>query len=260
MMDGHEVEKDMNEGERENVVPATDDRAETAAGSETTAIEKSGAETGGEAAAGLGERARAAGARAEKALETARLQAGKAAVRANQLISEHPLAAVAAAVAIGAIAARALPKGARKTRAVLPALPDTAALIAAAEEAPAKARLAPALEKAEHLIEQLSESARKAGFLIVEAHPFRYDSVIMDDRLLDGVEVYNANKNHDSHDYLAELWAEKKHLIRTTGSDFHDPHDHTAAGIMTEEPIEDNETLLRVLRSGAYELIHPDMD
>lgn len=109
-------------------------------------------------------------------------------------------------------------------------------------------------------LEQLSESARKAGFLIVEAHPFRYDSVIMDDRLLDGVEVYNANKNHDSHDYLAELWAEKKHLIRTTGSDFHDPHDHTAAGIMTEEPIEDNETLLRVLRSGAYELIRPDMD
>ena len=78
--------------------------------------------------------------------------------------------------------------------------------------------------------------------------------------LLDGVEVYNANKNHDSHDYLAELWAEKKHLIRTTGSDFHDPHDHTAAGIMTEGPIEDNETLLRVLRSGAYELIRPDMD
>ena len=29
---------------------------------------------------------------------------------------------------------------------------------------------------------------------------------------------------------------------------------------MTEEPIEDNETLLRVLRSGAYELIRSDMD
>ena len=34
-------------------------------------------------------------------------------MRANQLITEHPLAAVAAAVAIGAIAARTLPKGAR---------------------------------------------------------------------------------------------------------------------------------------------------
>ena len=106
-------------------------------------------------------------------------------------------------------------------------------------------------------LEQLSACARNAGLLIVQAHPFRYNTVISDDKLLDGVEVYNANARHDSHDYLAELWAEKKHLLRTTGSDYHHPDDLISAGIITDEPVKDNETLLRILRAGEYRLIRP---
>lgn len=106
-------------------------------------------------------------------------------------------------------------------------------------------------------LKQLSEEVRRAGFLLVGAHPFRYGCVIADDTLLDGVEVYNGNKWHDSHDYLTQLWAEKKNLIQTTGSDFHAPQDLTVGGIETEERITDNEKLLKTLRSGNYRLIRP---
>lgn len=109
----------------------------------------------------------------------------------------------------------------------------------------------------EMTLQQLSEESRKAGFLLVGAHPFRYGCVIADDTLLDGVEVYNGNKWHDSHDYLTQLWAEKKNLIQTTGSDFHAPQDLTVGGIETEERITDNEKLLKTLRSGNYRLIRP---
>lgn len=59
----------------------------------------------------LGKRARSAGARAGKRVEGARIQAGRAADQANRLATEHPMAAIAAAVAVGAMVAWLLPKG-----------------------------------------------------------------------------------------------------------------------------------------------------
>lgn len=107
-------------------------------------------------------------------------------------------------------------------------------------------------------LKELSDCVHSAGALLVQAHPFRYTTIIMDDRLLDGVEVFNGNHNHDSHNYLTELWAQKKGLIRTSGSDFHCPDDPICAGIMTEYPVEDGETLLQTLRSGSYQIIKPE--
>lgn len=61
----------------------------------------------------LGKRARSAGARAGKRVEGVRIQAGRAADQANRLATEHPMAAIAAAAAVGALAAWLLPKGRR---------------------------------------------------------------------------------------------------------------------------------------------------
>lgn len=63
----------------------------------------------------LSKRARSAGARAGKSVGSARVQAGRAADQANRLVTEHPMAAVAAAIAVGALAAWLLPKGRRKS-------------------------------------------------------------------------------------------------------------------------------------------------
>ena len=102
---------------------------------------------------------------------------------------------------------------------------------------------------------ELSQRAREAGFLVVHAHPFRHGTVLMNPEYYDGYEVFNGNPMHDSHNDLAEVWADLQHKLKTSGSDFHHPTDPCCGGIETEERIRDNETLLRVLRSGEYRLI-----
>lgn len=69
------------------------------------------------AAKGIGTRAKQVGARAKAASEgagdtigEAKLKADRAAMEATRIITEHPLAAVAAAAALGALAAGLLPR------------------------------------------------------------------------------------------------------------------------------------------------------
>ena len=107
-------------------------------------------------------------------------------------------------------------------------------------------------------LEALSRSVREAGFFFVHAHPFRRDTVMRDPGLFDGYEVFNGNPRHNSNNDLADAWASLRGKIRTSGSDFHKPDDPACGGILTEERIRDNETLLRVLRAGSYRLIQGD--
>ena len=109
-------------------------------------------------------------------------------------------------------------------------------------------------------IEQLSDKAREAGLLIVHAHPFRCGTVMMHPKYFDGYEVYNGNPRHNSHNELAEDWARMNGKIMTAGSDFHQTEDPACGGILTNERILDNETLLRVLRSGNYQLIRENQE
>lgn len=106
-------------------------------------------------------------------------------------------------------------------------------------------------------LRELSEYVHETDKLIIQAHPFRYGTMIMDDQLLDGFEVYNGNMNHDSHDILARTWAAHLGKIQTSGSDFHNPDSRINAGIATETRIRNNQELLSVLRSGRYQLIQP---
>ncbi len=105
-------------------------------------------------------------------------------------------------------------------------------------------------------MERLSACAREAGFLVVHAHPFRCNTVMMRPDLFDGYEIYNGNPRHNSHNALAEDWARMNGKIMTSGSDFHQPDDPCCGGIETQFRIRDNETLLRTLREGQYGLIH----
>ena len=104
-------------------------------------------------------------------------------------------------------------------------------------------------------LRDLSAVARDAGMLIVHAHPFRHGTVLRNPVYFDGYEVFNGNPMHDSHNDLADVWADMQHKIKTSGSDFHHPEDPPCGGILTRERIRDNVTLLRVLHSGAYQLV-----
>lgn len=67
--------------------------------------------------------------------------------------------------------------------------------------------------------------AEKEGLYIVQAHPFRPKCVLADIAYLDGIEVYNGNPRHDSHNALALQVAREHDLGMTVGSDFHQPGD-----------------------------------
>ena len=104
-------------------------------------------------------------------------------------------------------------------------------------------------------LEALSQSVRATGLLLVHAHPFRCDTVMQDPRYFDGYEVFNGNLRHDSHNDLANAWAEMKRKIKTSGSDYHRSDDPACGGILTDERVRDNGELLRVLREGRYTLL-----
>ena len=103
--------------------------------------------------------------------------------------------------------------------------------------------------------ESFSKLARENGLLFVQAHPFRNSMTIVQPWLLDGVEVFNGHMGHDSRNEIANLWAEKYNLIKTSGTDFHYNNVPANAGILTDFEIKDMDTLLETLKGGEYELI-----
>ena len=103
--------------------------------------------------------------------------------------------------------------------------------------------------------ESFSKLARENGLLFIQAHPFRNSMTITQPWLLDGVEVFNGHMGHDSRNEIANLWAEKFNLIKTSGTDFHYNHVPANAGIITDFEIKDMDTLVKTLKGGEYELI-----
>ncbi len=103
---------------------------------------------------------------------------------------------------------------------------------------------------------EVSARIREAGFLFLQAHPFRNHMQVVNPEYLDGIEVFNGNPSQDSRNDIARLWAERYGLIGTSGSDYHRTVEGGfAGGILTDEPITSNEQLLEILRSGNFEMI-----
>ena len=96
---------------------------------------------------------------------------------------------------------------------------------------------------------EFSVLSRQEGLLFYQAHPFRNGMTVTDPKLLDGIESYNGHLNHDSRNDIAMMWAEKHHLLQSSGSDYHDPGREARGGILVPERIRTQEELLKVLRS-----------
>lgn len=98
-------------------------------------------------------------------------------------------------------------------------------------------------------LSKFSTIAKEIGLLIFQAHPFRNHMTVVNPSLLTGIEVHNGNPRHDSRNDIASAWAQKFNLLTIAGSDFHQECDIARGGILTSEPLTDNQTLLTVLKN-----------
>ena len=84
--------------------------------------------------------------------------------------------------------------------------------------------------------------------LIYQAHPFRPGLRAASPADLDGVEVYNGNPRHNSHNELALRFALDSGLAMSSGSDAHQIEDIARGGIYAPDWVSDGESLARFLR------------
>ena len=104
-------------------------------------------------------------------------------------------------------------------------------------------------------IKRASKLFRERGCIFIQAHPFRKHITRAKPEYLDGVEVFNAKADKEANDNSLK-WAEEINAkIKTSGSDCHRETGVGLGGIITEEPIKNNDDLIRILKSGKYELI-----
>lgn len=101
---------------------------------------------------------------------------------------------------------------------------------------------------------QVYRKMHAAGFLVFQAHPFRWYIQRCNPDYIDGIEVYNGKCDAKTN-FKALQWALQTGKLVSSGSDFHAPEHLARGGIITNEPIRNNTDLLRTLRSGNYRLI-----
>ena len=94
------------------------------------------------------------------------------------------------------------------------------------------------------------------NLILLEAHPFRELRFRHNPALLHGCEVYNGKDKDTDANRKAKKWAKDNSFsIVTSGGDFHNKKSTNPGGIITNEPINTMSDLMRILRSGEYELI-----
>lgn len=94
-----------------------------------------------------------------------------------------------------------------------------------------------------------SNLARENGLYFGQAHPFRPGLTRCDPALLDGVEVFNGNLRHNSHDADALAFARKYGLLETSGADFHEWEDLARGGMLSSEPVRDETHWVQLLKN-----------
>lgn len=102
--------------------------------------------------------------------------------------------------------------------------------------------------------EKFHNLAKENNILFIQAHPFRNWMMVIDPKMIDGVEVFNGHFGHDSRNDIANMWAEKYGLIKTSGTDYHYITSPANGGIFTENEITDMSQLIEILKSGSYTL------
>ena len=107
-------------------------------------------------------------------------------------------------------------------------------------------------------LEHVRSALHSIGGLMYQAHPFRTYMQVKSPKLIDGVEVFNANTSRFRNE-IAMQWAEHYGLLRSSGSDTHGEEHIICGGIETTNPIKTREELIAALRSPETVLLAPLM-
>lgn len=103
-------------------------------------------------------------------------------------------------------------------------------------------------------VEKFYLRCKADGAILIHAHPYRNGGNPTTEKALDGVEVCNANHDHEERNELALEFAQKYDLLQTAGSDCHGPKQVGNAGIEVEYLPADEKELVQLLRSRNYKL------
>lgn len=95
---------------------------------------------------------------------------------------------------------------------------------------------------------------KERGYLIYQAHPFRVGIRRCNPDYIDGVEIYNG-KTGKAENQKAFEWAKENDKLMVSGSDFHTVKNLARGGIITDNPVKNNNDLLNVLRAQNFEMI-----
>ncbi|MDI9483987.1 MAG: PHP domain-containing protein [Bacillota bacterium] len=104
-------------------------------------------------------------------------------------------------------------------------------------------------------LENFHRLTRGRDILIFQAHPFRDGQSRANQKLLDGVEVFNGHPRQISRNRLAEAFASENRLLRIAGSDAHFPAGIGTSGILTPEPITSIGEFVKLWAQSGPELI-----
>jgi len=108
---------------------------------------------------------------------------------------------------------------------------------------------------------------KRSDVLIYQAHPFlpwgrnvqteylEVPNIRPHEYCIDGLQVYNGSKADRCNNEIAFDWALHYNAGMISGSDIFDKNGTIDGGIVTEQPIENNEQLVSVLKNREYKLI-----
>lgn len=107
--------------------------------------------------------------------------------------------------------------------------------------------------------EEAYESFSEAGMLMIQTHPFRRRTRPADPFYLHGIEVYNGHPEHNSHDELAQGFADvHKHLLRTAGDDYHRLNGEGYAGLLLPDDVRTDLDAVNAIRERRTEIFVTD--
>ena len=105
--------------------------------------------------------------------------------------------------------------------------------------------------------EALYREAKKAGILVIQAHPHRDGVCYPTLDTIDGLEVYNSNPRHDDRSDKTRELAHRHGLYMTAGSDAHREDDACLSGVLTDTEIKTSADLIEAIKNGKIDLIIP---
>lgn len=105
-------------------------------------------------------------------------------------------------------------------------------------------------------VARLHKLAKEKGWLVFQAHPFRMGVQLADPKLLDGIEIFNANRHQNNHNQLAQEYAKKHDFITVAGSDAHLDGEAGAVGIVAPSDVMEPKKFVHWLRNVRNPEIH----